>query len=67
MTTELVEGLHRALNEVKADGEAGVVILTGAGRGFCSGLDLGGYGEAPRRRGSGSARPASPSSGTSRR
>src|SRR5262245_12904204 len=47
MTTELVEGLHQALNEVKADASARVVILTGAGRGFCAGLDLRGYGEAP--------------------
>ena len=44
MTTELVEGLHQALNEVKADGEARVVIISGGGRVLCSGIDLGVYG-----------------------
>ncbi|MFV0306269.1 MAG: enoyl-CoA hydratase/isomerase family protein [Desertimonas sp.] len=47
MTTELVSGLHEALDEVAADPDARVVVLTGAGRGFCAGLDLGGYGSAP--------------------
>ena len=38
MTTELVEGLHRALNEVKADGEARESSSsTGAGRGSAPG------------------------------
>jgi enoyl-CoA hydratase len=36
----LVEDLHRAIDEVKADNACRVVVLTGAGRGFCSGLDL---------------------------
>jgi enoyl-CoA hydratase/carnithine racemase len=36
----LVEDLHRTLDDVKADNECRVVVLTGAGRGFCSGLDL---------------------------
>jgi enoyl-CoA hydratase len=44
MTASLVEGLHRALDEVGADRDCRVVVLTGAGRGFCAGLDLGGYG-----------------------
>lgn len=47
MTTELVSGLHAALDEVAVDPGARVVVLTGAGRGFCAGLDLGGYGAAP--------------------
>jgi enoyl-CoA hydratase len=47
MTAELVTALHRALDDVAIDPDARVVILTGAGRGFCAGLDLGGYGSAP--------------------
>lgn len=47
MTSEMVEQLHDELSAVSKDRECRVVILTGAGRGFCAGLDLGGYGEAP--------------------
>ncbi|WP_319456373.1 MULTISPECIES: enoyl-CoA hydratase/isomerase family protein [unclassified Mycobacterium] len=36
----LVEELHHTLEELNADNECRVVVLTGAGRGFCSGLDL---------------------------
>jgi enoyl-CoA hydratase len=36
----LVEELHHALEEVNSDRQCRVVVLTGAGRGFCSGLDL---------------------------
>lgn len=47
MTTELVEDLHQALEGISRDRECRVVVLTGAGRGFCAGLDLRGYGDAP--------------------
>ncbi len=47
MTGDLVRELHHALDDVAADPDCRVVVLTGAGRGFCAGLDLGGYGEAP--------------------
>ena len=47
MTSEMVKLLHESLSSVGRDREVRVVILTGAGRGFCAGLDLGGYGEAP--------------------
>lgn len=43
----MVGELHRALREADADPQCRVVVVTGAGRGFCSGLDLGGYGDAP--------------------
>lgn len=36
----LVEELHHTLNDLNADDGCRVVVLTGAGRGFCSGLDL---------------------------
>ena len=47
MTSELVEQLHEGLSAISRDRDCRVVILTGAGRGFCAGLDLGGYGQAP--------------------
>ena len=37
---ELVEELHAALDGIAANNDCRVVVLTGAGRGFCSGLDL---------------------------
>jgi len=40
MSRELVADLHSALDEIAADRDCRVVVLTGAGRGFCSGLDL---------------------------
>jgi enoyl-CoA hydratase/carnithine racemase len=47
MTSEMVEMLHEALSALGRDRDIRVVVLTGEGRGFCAGLDLGGYGEAP--------------------
>jgi enoyl-CoA hydratase len=40
ITDELVEDVHAALSTVEADAGARVLVLTGAGRGFCSGADL---------------------------
>jgi enoyl-CoA hydratase len=44
MTAELVGELHDALGVLDGDRSCRVVVLTGAGRGFCAGLDLHGYG-----------------------
>jgi enoyl-CoA hydratase/carnithine racemase len=46
MSFELVDDLHAALDAVHADNSCRVVILTGAGRGFCAGLDLKSLGSA---------------------
>ena len=40
ITFELVDELHTALDELDRDNTVRVVVLTGAGRGFCAGLDL---------------------------
>ena len=47
MSIELVIELDELLDEVAADNDTWVVVLTGAGRAFCSGLDLKDYGIIP--------------------
>jgi enoyl-CoA hydratase len=47
MNVELISELHAALDDIGRDRACRAVIITGAGRGFCAGLDLGGYGIAP--------------------
>jgi enoyl-CoA hydratase len=40
LSYEMVEALHATIDGIAASDECRVVVLTGAGRGFCSGLDL---------------------------
>jgi enoyl-CoA hydratase/carnithine racemase len=47
LSFDLVEELHHALDEIGADNSCRVLVLTGAGRGFCSGLDLTAVGPSP--------------------
>src|SRR5262245_12373519 len=47
MNVEMISELHEALGDIAVDRSCRAVIITGAGRGFCAGLDLGGYGVAP--------------------
>jgi enoyl-CoA hydratase len=55
MNHELVAAVHDALDEVDGDHSCRVVVLTGAGRAFCAGLDLKGAGPAPGTDGIGRA------------
>src|SRR5438477_8471218 len=47
MTADLAEALHAELRAAAADRSCRAVVLTGAGRAFCAGLDLHGFGAAP--------------------
>jgi enoyl-CoA hydratase len=47
LTYELVNDIHSALELVDSDHDTRAVIITGAGRGFCAGLDLNGFGAIP--------------------
>jgi enoyl-CoA hydratase/carnithine racemase len=44
LTHPLVVELRAHVSQLREDRDCRVVVLTGAGRGFCSGLDLDGYG-----------------------
>ena len=52
---DLVSELHAALDAVDRDHSCRVVLITGAGRGFCAGLDLNGFGTVPGTEGFGKA------------
>ena len=56
MTAELCEALHRELERAAGERSCRAIVLTGAGRGFCAGLDLRGYGTAPGNDGTDDAR-----------
>jgi enoyl-CoA hydratase len=48
LSFELAADLHDALDEVGGDADCKAVVLTGQGRGFCSGLDLQDFGTPPK-------------------
>lgn len=57
MNAELIEGLLELTHQIRDDTRIRAVVLTGAGRAFCAGLDLRGYGVAPTSPEGGEGRP----------
>src|SRR5438132_383419 len=55
MNYDLVRGLYDALDELETDRSCRVIVLTGAGRGFCAGLDLSEGASPPAAQGMGRA------------
>lgn len=55
MNYELISGLYSTLDALAEDPACRVIVLTGAGRGFCSGLDLTDGASPPSARGLGRA------------
>jgi enoyl-CoA hydratase len=56
INADLCASLHLELERAAADRSCRVIVVTGEGRGFCAGLDLRGYGQAPGNDGTDAAR-----------
>ena len=56
INAELCGALHEELESAAVDRSCRVIVVTGAGRGFSAGVDLGGFGQAPGNDGSDAAR-----------
>lgn len=53
LNVDMVNELYATLDDASHDRACRAIVLTGAGRGFCAGLDLSGYGAAPDSQGRG--------------
>jgi enoyl-CoA hydratase len=56
MTADLCSALHAELDQLARDRSCRAIVVTGAGRAFCAGVDLRGYGQAPGNTGDDPAR-----------
>jgi enoyl-CoA hydratase len=56
LNAELCTALHLELDRAGVDRSCRAIVITGEGRGFCAGLDLQGFGQAPGNDGTDAAR-----------